>query len=85
MWGEEEIRRQDEIMRRSDKVTYFMESYCKDVYLIRYRKLVDESGYCISYCNRLTGGTAYTVRYAMKQGLQVYNASSWDLRQLGVK
>ena len=81
-WNEDEIRRQNEIMRRSDKVTYVRDSYCKDVYLIRDRKLVDESGYCISYCNRTTGGTAYTVRYAMKKGLQVFNASSWDLSQL---
>lgn len=84
-WNEDEIRRQDEIMRRSDKVTFVRDAYCKDVYLIRDRKLVDESGYCISYCNRRTGGTAYTVRYAMKKGLQVFNASSWDLGQLGTK
>ena len=82
-WAEEDIRRQDAIMRRSDKVTFVRDAYCNDVYLIRNRKLVDESGYCISYCNRRTGGMAYTVRYAMKKGLQVYNASSWDLVQLG--
>lgn len=81
-WNKDEIWRQDQIMRRSDKVTFVRDAYCKDVYLIRDRKLVDESGYCISYCNRRTGGTAYTVRYAMKQGLQVFNASSWDLNQL---
>lgn len=81
-WNEDEIRRQDEIMRRSDKVTFIRDAYCQDVYLIRDRKLVDESGYCISYSNRRTGGTAYTVRYAMKKGLQVFNASSWDLSLL---
>lgn len=81
-WNEDDIWRQEQIMRRSDKVTFVRDTYCKDVYLIRDRKLVDESGYCISYCNRRTGGTAYTVRYAMKQGLQVFNASSWDLSQI---
>ncbi len=81
-WNEVDIYRQDEIMHRSDKVTFVRDAYCKDVYLIRDRKLVDESGYCICYCNRRTGGTAYTVRYAMKKGLQVFNASSWDLSQL---
>ena len=73
---------EDEIMRRSDKVTFVRDAYCKDEYLIRDRKLVDESGYCISYCNRRTGGTAYTVRYAMKKGLRVFNASSWDFNFL---
>ena len=53
-WSEDEIRRQDEIMRRSDKVTFVRDTCCRDVYLIRDRKLVDESGYCISYCNRRT-------------------------------
>ena len=82
-WNEIDICRQDEIIHRSDKVTFVRDSYCRDVYLFRDQKLVDESGYCISYCNRRTGGTAYTVRYALKKGLQVFNASSWDLNQLG--
>ncbi len=82
-WNENDFHRQDEIMRRSDKVTFVRDTYVKDVYLIRDKKLVDESGYCISYCNRRTGGTAYTVRYAIKKGLKVFNASSWDLSQLG--
>lgn len=82
-WPEELRHRQDEIMRRSDKVTFVSSEYSKGVYLLRDRKLVDGSAYCISYCHRRTGGTAYTVRYAMKKGLTVYNAGSWDLRQLG--
>ena len=42
-------------------------------FLIRDRHLVDESAYCIGYCTRSTGGTAYTLRYAEKQGLKVWN------------
>jgi len=34
-------------MHRSDKVTFVKDAYCKEVYLIRVQKLVDESGYCI--------------------------------------
>ena len=81
-WTEAQKQRQDEIMRRSDKVTFVSQSYSKGVYLLRDRKLVDGSAYCISYCRRTTGGTAYTVRYALKKGLIVRNAGSWDLRQL---
>ena len=84
-WAEEDIRRQDRIMERCDKVSYACQEYSRDAFLIRDRLLVDASGYCISYCNRTTGGTAYTVRYALKNEVPVYNASSWDLRQLGVK
>lgn len=81
-WSEEQIARQDIIMKKSDKVVFVRQEYSRDVFLVRDRRLVDESSYCISYCNRRTGGTAYTVRYALKNGLQVFNASSWDLKQL---
>ena len=82
-WAEEDRRRQEEILRRSDKVVWVCPENRRGVYLERNRKLVDGSAYCISYCRRRTGGTAYTVRYAVKQGIPVMNASSWDLRQLG--
>ena len=81
-WTAEQFARQETIMKKSDKTVFVQREYSKDVYLARDRKLVDESGFCISYCNRKIGGTAYTVRYAMKKGLCVYNASSWDINQL---
>lgn len=52
------------------------------VYLLRDRHLVDYSAYCISYCTRTTGGTAYTVKYALEHGVTVYNASSFDVSAL---
>ena len=84
-WPEEDFKRQEEIIRRSDKVVYVCPSEEKGAYLARDRKLVDESAYCISYCHRLTGGTAYTVRYALGKGIPVLNCSSWDVQQLAPK
>ena len=81
-WAEEDRRRQEEIMRRSDKIVWVSPENRRGVYLERDRKLVDGSAYCICYCHRTTGGTAYTVRYARKQGIPVMNSSSWDLREL---
>lgn len=43
------------------------------MYLKRDRQLVDCSAFCICYCTRKTGGTAYTVRYAMQKGLRVFH------------
>jgi len=43
---------------------------------------VDGSRYCISYCNKPTGSTAFTVKYALERGLTVYNASSFDVNTL---
>lgn len=47
----------------------------REAYLKRDRHLVDCSRYCISYCTRNYGGTAYTVNYARKQGVQVFNTA----------
>ena len=43
---------QDAIIRRCDKVVYVCPEKEEGAFLTRDRKLVDESGYCISYCNR---------------------------------
>lgn len=39
----------------------------------RNRHLVDNSGVCVCYLTRNSGGTAYTVNYAKKQGVNVFN------------
>jgi hypothetical protein len=39
----------------------------------RNRHLVDNSSVCICYLTKPTGGTAYTVNYARRSGLQVIN------------
>ena len=41
--------------------------------LARNRYMADHSSYCIAYLVRGTGGTAYTVRYARKKGVQIVN------------
>lgn len=56
-----------------NKVVRIAERPSRDAYLARDRHLVNGSAYCIAYQTRNTGGTAYTVRYARKQGLIVYN------------
>lgn len=45
----------------------------REGYLARDRHLVNESAYCIAYCTRNYGGTAYTVRYAQQHGVEVRN------------
>ena len=81
-WTDELRRREDWILRGCDKVIYVRQEYEKNVFLLRDRKLVDGSAYCVSYCNRPRTGTAYTVRYAMDHGVKVFNASSFNLRDL---
>ena len=58
-----------------DECVCLAEKYRKGCFHIRNRYLVDNSSYCICYLTGDTGGTAYTVNYAKKQGLSVYNIS----------
>lgn len=82
-WPEEMKIRERRILKASDKVVVLSKEYHSGVYYARDRHLVDSSSVCVSYCRHKTGGTAYTVRYAMAQGLKCYNTSSWDITQLG--
>ena len=84
-WSENEKRRQDYIMEKSDEVFYVAKEHSREAYLSRDRKMVDESEFCIAYCTRSSGGTAYTIRYAIKKGLQVVNTADWDLALLTEK
>ena len=77
-WTEELRVREQRILDACDKVVYVREHYEKKVFLIRDRALVDHSAHCVSYCSRLRTGTAYTVRYAMENGVRVWNAGSLD-------
>ena len=61
------------VENRADKVVICCRTPSREAFLARDRHLVDGSAYCIGYCTRSTGGTAYTLRYAQKQGLQVWN------------
>jgi uncharacterized phage-like protein YoqJ len=65
----------DRILSAADKVIYTADHYFSGCMQTRNRRLVDSSGYCISYFTEPTGGTAYTVKYARKKGLVIYNVA----------
>lgn len=81
-WPEETQRRLFVLLKQVDKVVYVSEENSKEAYLKRNRHLVDNSSMCISYCTRNTGGTAYTIRYAHRQGVPVKNASSFNITNI---
>lgn len=81
-WSLEQLRHAEKIDKQVDKIVYAAKEPSRGVYLLRDRHLVDCSAYCISYCTRNTGGTAYTVKYALEHGVTVYNASSFDVSAL---
>ena len=66
----------------SDEVLFTADMDDRKSYLARDRAMVDRSAYCIAYCSRKSGGTAYTIRYALGQGVTVHNLADWDISQL---
>lgn len=52
---------------------YTSEEYTRGCMHKRNRHLVDNSSACIAYLTESKGGTAYTVDYAAKHGLTVFN------------
>lgn len=61
-WSYDDKKIYEEIKNKADKITYTSECYNRSCMLIRNKWLVDNSGYCIAYCNKDSGGTAYTVK-----------------------
>ena len=81
-WPQKEAEREDHILEMSDEVLFTADKDDRKSYLARDRAMVDRSAYCIAYCSRKSGGTAYTIRYALGQGVTVHNLADWDISQL---
>lgn len=81
-WTASQQARAAQIDAQVDNLVFCSQVPSKQAFLRRNRYLVDQSGYCISYCRQTTGGTAYTTRYALQQDLIVWNTASFDLSTL---
>ena len=78
-WTDAQRARRQALLPRYDKRVCLLPRGSREAYLARDRYLVDNSAHCISYCNRTSGGTAYTVRYALRRGLYVENLGSLNV------
>ena len=74
-WRAEDVAEYERIKEQADKVTYVSQQYTRDCMFKRNRHLVNNSGFCICYLTKETGGTAYTVHYAKEKLLTVYNVA----------
>ena len=81
-WPDESFAREERILKASDSVSFSKQKINRRAYLDRDRKMVDESSLCIAWCTRRSGGTAYTIRYALKNGIRVINLADWDIGKL---
>lgn len=72
-WSEKDCLIYEYIKQRADKVVYISEEYTLGCMHKRNRYLADNSNICICYLTKTTGGTAYTVNYSRKKGLEIIN------------
>ena len=72
-WKPDDVAKYEDIKHSADQVICLSEQYSRECMLVRNRFMVDHSSVCICYLTRRSGGTAYTVNYAQKKGLRVYN------------
>ncbi len=72
-WSSEGIRLHGEIRAQADEVVCLSENYYSGCMQIRNRHLVEKCSVVVAYLTRTTGGSAYTVNYAKKKGLEIIN------------
>jgi len=77
-WQGRDLRLFEGIQERADKVVYTAERYYNGCMYKRNRYMAEGSGYCVCYMDRDTGGTAYTVNYALSMGVRVINLAQLD-------
>lgn len=70
-WNDSQKSRYLIIKQNSDKIIYVGEKYHVGLMQKRNRHLVDHSSVCVAYVRKTTGGSAYTVKYALKNGLKL--------------
>ncbi len=75
-WSEHQVKLFNSIAERADSVRYASASYSTPAIFARNRALVDGSDHIICYLQKSGGGTAYTVKYAVKKGLSITNIAN---------
>ena len=74
-WTEEQRIRYNNLLRKYDKVVCVAAHANRNAYLDRNRHLVDGSAYCVSYCTDSHSGTAYTLDYARRCQVEIFNVA----------
>lgn len=76
-WSERDVAVYRSILARADESIYTGDLYSREAMLRRDRYLVDHSAHCVCYLKSTRrGGTAYTVGYAKREGLEIVNLAA---------
>lgn len=74
-WRGADRAKYEQLKGRADKTVVLADGYAPGVMQARNRYLVDHAGWCVCYQYKNEGGTAYTVDYAHRQGVPVWNCA----------
>ena len=72
-WSQNNKKIYGQIRDQADEVVYTSEHYYTGCLHKRNRYLADNSGVCVCYLTKDSGGTAYTVNYAQQKGMRIIN------------
>ena len=75
-WGDYDREIYSYVLDNANSITYTSEQYHRGCMLLRNRKMADGVDFCVSYCQKNSGGTAYTVEYAKGKGVKIINVAS---------
>ncbi len=76
-WNKQDVQLYHSLLKQADEVIYTGDAYTENCMFVRNRYLVDHSSRCLCYLTKGgRGGTAYTVRCAKKQGLEIRNLAA---------
>ena len=73
MWTEKEKQYYKYIVSAADRTYCLSEYYTSSCMHARNRRMVDGSDCCVAFCKKNSGGTAYTVAYALKNDVRLIN------------
>lgn len=68
-WNDTQKAEYRAVLQNADEIVYTSDVYHQGCMFKRNRALVDSSSHLVAYLNAETGGTKYTVDYAVKNGI----------------
>ena len=77
-WSFADKRRYKNVLKKADEVIYLSEKYYDGCMLDRNRYMIDNSACCIAYLTQNRGGTLFTVNYAKRNNVEVFNIADYE-------
>lgn len=71
-WSDDNKKIYNYILSRADEVKFISEFMHSDCMQVRNRRMVDDSDCVIAYLRKTSGGSYYTVKYALMEDKKVY-------------